>query len=96
MRTLFSSIANSNESSEQFVLKCTGVGTTQSISSATHLSNLLFVTTSSDHLNELITITEQSISTTNDIDVNDKQTNCSNNSDISTRPYQQGKSKRAG
>lgn len=91
MCTLYSSIANSNESSKQFVSKPTGVGTTPSISSATHLSSLLFVTTSSDLLNELITTTEQSISK---IDVNDEQTNRSNN--MSTRPSQHGKSKRTG
>lgn len=94
MCTLYSSIANSNESSKQFVSKPTGVGTTPSISSATHLSSLLFVTTSSDLLNELITITEQSISTANDMDINDEQTNRSNN--MSTRPSQHGKSKRTG
>lgn len=93
MSTLYSSIANRDESSKQFVSKRTGVGTTPSIPSATHLSTLLSITSSSELLiNELITATEQSISTTNDIDISDEQTNRSNN--ISTRPSQQEKTKR--
>lgn len=97
MSTLYSSIANRNEASEQFVLKSTGVGTTPSTSSATHLSSLLFVASSSDLLNELITATEQSISTTNDIVGNVKQTNRSNYyRNMSTRPYQHGKLPKRG
>lgn len=85
MSTLYSCIAYRSESPKKFDSKRTGVGTTPSISSATHLSSLLFVTSSSDLLNELITTTEQTFISTSFIDVNDEQTNRSNNN-MSTRP----------
>lgn len=102
MSTLYSSIANSNETPNQFFSKRTGVGSTSSINH--HLSTSLFVTPSSDlsiqlTLNELITATERTIiSTTNDIDTNAEQTNRSNTTSrqMSTQSYQQDKTKRAG